>query len=396
MQYTAQSAVLSSHESSTACPIFSQDRAPVFSLWFMLALVPDHRRAQGRRHTLPTILMLAILALCCGSQSYEAMEEWARNYQDVLHNSVPFLARHMPDAATFHRVLTNLDVATFEQVLASWIATIAHPKQGEGIAIDGKTLSGTNQHLVAAFSHAQKSVLFQQGTTSKGKELVVGPQVLRHIAVKQQVITGDALFAQRSICHFLTKQKAGYVFTVKGNQQTLENDIRRFFATPPFGSGISQATLSEKVKGRVVTRTIAVTSDLNAYLAWPGLTHVWQMTRVIGSGNTKTTETAVGIARLLQKPSAATAQELNTLIRGHWAIENNLHRQRDVIFGEDRSTIRTRAAPQAMAALRNVITTLFYRAQPKSFTAAFRRFAAKPEELFAFFGLQTIATGAFS
>ena len=44
-------------------------------------------------------------------------------------------------------------------------------------------------------------------------------------------------------------------------------------------------------------------------------------------------------------------------IRGHWGIENRLHRVRDVSFDEDRSQIRTAAGLQIMAALRNLAIT---------------------------------------
>ena len=43
--------------------------------------------------------------------------------------------------------------------------------------------------------------------------------------------------------------------------------------------------------------------------------------------------------------------------RGHWGIENRLHWVRDVVFGEDRSQVRTESAPQLLAALRNLVRT---------------------------------------
>jgi predicted transposase YbfD/YdcC len=46
------------------------------------------------------------------------------------------------------------------------------------------------------------------------------------------------------------------------------------------------------------------------------------------------------------------------LWRNHWSIENNLHRQRDVAFGEDQSTIRCGSSPHVMATLRNLIIFL--------------------------------------
>lgn len=42
-----------------------------------LAAVPDHRRAQGRRHSLVSILCLACAAVTAGARSLVAIGEWA-------------------------------------------------------------------------------------------------------------------------------------------------------------------------------------------------------------------------------------------------------------------------------------------------------------------------------
>jgi predicted transposase YbfD/YdcC len=46
-----------------------------------------------------------------------------------------------------------------------------------------------------------------------------------------------------------------------------------------------------------------------------------------------------------------TAEQANTTVRGHWAIENALHHVRDVAFGEDAS--RNRKQPGIFARLRS-------------------------------------------
>jgi hypothetical protein len=48
------------------------------------------------------------------------------------------------------------------------------------------------------------------------------------------------------------------------------------------------------------------------------------------------------------------AAGLNTLVQGHWTIENRLHWVRDVVFLEDKSMVRTGNAPRLMASLRNL------------------------------------------
>lgn len=369
---------------------FSVKPTPVYSLWSFLATIPDPRRAQGRRHSLPIVLLLAVFALCCGSNSYEAMEDWAKNYQSILSQQFPFASGHTPDAATFHRVFARLNVGEFEEILRTWMETIMPIEKGEGIAIDGKTISGTGVHVVAAFSHTLCSVLFEMGTDVKGKELVVGPQVLSTIALKDHVITGDAMFTQKKICEQIMANGGGYVFTVKGNQASMEQAIRLYFTDLPFKAHVQSNTTMTRHKGRVEKRTVVMSQELNEYINWPGLTHVWQCTRERKEKGKTTTEIAVGIASL--PVSYATAEKLNQYIRGHWGIENRLHRQRDVIFDEDKSSIRKGTAPQLMAALKNIVINIFHRAAVRSFPTAFRRFAAKPEELFTFLGLDSLTT----
>jgi predicted transposase YbfD/YdcC len=369
----------------TECPVFEFNPTPIHSLWSLLHKISDPRRAQGRRHSIPVLLMLALLAMCCGYSNYEAMQDWARNYQDKLKKELPFLAGHMPSASTFHRVFTEIDARAVEKICGEWIQAVVSLEKGEGIALDGKTVGNTDIHLLSAFAHRAKAVLFQRATTTKGKELVIGPQVLRQISLKGHIVTGDAMFAQVKICRLITKKGGGFVFTVKDNQRTLAQDIQIFFAEPPHNAAIDTHTTQERQKGRDETRTVYATTELTEYIQWPGVTHVWKVVREREMKGKKTKEVAYGIARLMQTDNPA--KELNKLIRGHWLIENNLHRQRDVQFNEDKSAIRKKNGPQVMSILGNLITSVFNQGQVQSFPKAFRRFAARPQELFAFMGL---------
>ena len=374
--------------------IFSVKPEPITTLWFMLHEIIDPRRAQGKRHDLPTLLTLAILAICCGQEGYLAMHEWSVNYQEMLNTYIPFLAGHTPDASTFHLVFTRLDANSFEVIVNKWLQAIIPTEKGEGIALDGKSLHGTGFHLVAAFSHIAKGVLFEMGTQTKGKELIVGPEVLKHLTITDRVVTADALFAQRELCKQIVKGNGGYVIRVKGNQERLEGDIRLFFEDVPFGRGIERVTTTDRWKGQKETRVLSVTADaqLLFYLNWPGLTHVWQQIRKVIKNSVATTEVSVGIAAIPEeiRKKERIAQQIEDYIRGHWSIENRLHRQRDVVFHEDHATIRKGAAPQIMAATKNIVLSIFHRATVRNFKSAQRRFAAHPEELFAFLGLTDV------
>jgi predicted transposase YbfD/YdcC len=66
---------------------------------------------------------------------------------------------------------------------------------------------------------------------------------------------------------------------------------------------------------------------------------------------------------------------LQSRIRAHWGIENPLHWVKDVVLGEDQSTIAARPAATLMAMIRNLVITVFRRAGHLSITAAIDRFS---------------------
>lgn len=362
----------------------------ISSLWYFLHQVPDHRDPRGFCHPLPLVLTIAVLALCCGRRGYKDIASWANDYREDIVREIPFLAGHIPDPSTYCRVFATLDTDAFEAVVASWIAVYAPSIVGDGISMDGKTTAGNTLHTVSAFSHRLGSVLFQAATDTKGKELVVGPVVLSHIPLEERVVTMDALFAQTKLCETIAKRGGGYLITVKDNQETLKRDIQLFFTAPPLGSSITQATTMEKSHGRIETRTLELSADMTDYLLWPGLTHIYRISRTVIAKETMTMETAYGIARLL--PGKDTAAHALSYLRGHWRIENRLHWKRDVVFGEDGSTIRKHRAAHVMTILRNIVTTVFHQETTMSFRTTMQGFAARPEELFTMFQLPSCAS----
>ena len=85
--------------------------------------------------------------------------------------------------------------------------------------------------------------------------------------------------------------------------------------------------------------------------------------------------------------TAAGAERLLQTLRERWHIENRVHSVRDVTFDEDRSQIRTASAPQLMAALRNLTTTLMRWAGHSNVAAALYGYAAHLSEALALLGI---------
>lgn len=133
--------------------------------------------------------------------------------------------------------------------------------------------------------------------------------------------------------------------------------------------------------GRIERRKLTRTTALNHYLRWPHVRQVFRVERERTIRGMTTRQTAYGITSL--PPERADAQALLDLTRGHWGVENRLFHVRDVTFGEDACRVRTRAAPQVLAALRNASITLLNRHGGDNKAATLRRHAARPEEAIA-------------
>jgi hypothetical protein len=116
---------------------------------------------------------------------------------------------------------------------------------------------------------------------------------------------------------------------------------------------------------------------------WPHLAQVCRVRRQRVDVRTGEVEDKVTYAVTSLPPARADADALLALLRDHWAIENKLHHVRDVTFDEDRSAVRTTAAPQVAVACRNLAIALLRRTGATNIAAACRTFAGRPRTAIA-------------
>jgi predicted transposase YbfD/YdcC len=139
----------------------------------------------------------------------------------------------------------------------------------------------------------------------------------------------------------------------------------------------------DKGHGRLEVRTLVATAQLDEqYLDFPGVRQCFKLTRsrtlrdrITGELKT-TTETVLGITSLGREK--VDAEQLLSIVRSHWGIENKVFYVRDQTMGEDACRVRKDSAPAILSTLRNGVLNLLQQMGVSNRAAQLRRFCADP------------------
>tara|TARA_B110000008_G_C16885450_1_gene530665 strand:+ start:149 stop:1255 length:1107 start_codon:yes stop_codon:yes gene_type:complete len=320
--------------------------------------IDDPRRDLTKLHKLNDILIIGIISVVCGADSWNEMELYAQEKEDFLRTFLD-LPNGIPSHDTFNRVFSAIDSSQFETCFIEWVKSIAELVPKEVIAIDGKTIRGAKSkgnkspiHMVSAFASSNNLVLGQVKTDEKSNEITAIPKLLELLSLQDSIVSIDAMGCQTEIASVIIEKDADYILAVKGNQAQLLEDIEDEFR---FGKNVKTSINQDLDHGRIETRKCSVIKDFEFIQPnnnWTKLSTIIKIesTREFKNSD-KPTEKAIRyyISSLNAKP-----EDFQIAIRSHWAIENNLHWMLDVAFSEDDSRKRTGNATQNFSILRKM------------------------------------------
>lgn len=330
--------------------------------------VQDPRLNRRRRHLLIDIIVIAVLAVIANADTWSDIHIWGETHQEWL-GSFLALPNGIPSRDTFRRTISRINPQAFQNAFLRWLSGLRRGLQGI-IAIDGKTLRGSRLgeenplHIVSAWATEQHLTLGQQQVDGKSNEITAIPKLLEMLELKGAIVTIDAMGCQKDIAAAIIKGKGNYCLAVKGNQETLEADVRASFAAAfenEFESAGQQQhfTAEEKRRhGRVESRsyyTLPVTDQLRTREDWAGLKSIGMTTTYRSVGRTEADE---GEIRYYIMSFESNVEEFARAARGHWGIENSLHWVMDVTFREDESRIRKDHGGENVSWLRRLAITL--------------------------------------
>ncbi len=194
----------------------------------------------------------------------------------------------------------------------------------------------------------------------KSNEITAIPKLLKMLEISGSLVTIDAMGCQTKIAKTIIDSKADYVLAVKKNQPTLYDGISWFFFSKNeqdfAGVRVSRHQTVETGHGREETRLYYVCSvpgDLPDRKRWPNLAAIgWTINDTMRDGKRCYEMRYYIMSRKLS------AKEFAATVRGHWSIENSLHWQLDVTFGEDQSRLRRGHAGANFSILRRTALSL--------------------------------------
>jgi predicted transposase YbfD/YdcC len=376
-----------------------------------LQMVPDPRKARGKRYPWTLLLTIIVAGLASNYQGARAIAQWARLHLSELRTALPTLTR-IPSESTLLRTLRQIDVGALEQHLAQFVATLptATPYEGciiseqgevlQGQAIDGKsvrtaTAHGDHTHLVSLVQHQSAVTLAQTEVISKRNEVTASQQLLAERDLTGTVTTMDAGVTQRRIAQQIRQRGGHYLMVVKKNHPQMYAELALFFELPSIVADdehYDRCRTVSKGHGRIETRTLECLSATCEEWQWLDVAQILRRTCVRLERKKGKCTLRVSYALTSLTVEEARAADLERLWRGHWTIENRKHYVRDVTLGEDRQPMHTGHAPQVLAALRNTLIDMWRSAGWSNIADAVRDTAASVQRALTFIGVQPTVT----
>ena len=350
--------------------------------------LPDPRQAGKVLYPLEEILLLCLLAVLAGAETFVDIARFGQKKLDLLRRFRPF-RDGTPSHDHLGDIFATLDAEKFQRCFVAWVAALTGAS-ADVIAIDGKTLRRSYQkkgakapiHMISAFAARQRLVLGQIKVAEKSNEIVAIPKLLDLLAIEGAIVSIDAMGCQRDIAKKIIDSKADYVLALKGNQSSLREDVEVFVAEQKANgfkdTKISRHETVDGEHGRIEMRAYTAIHDvgwLQERHDWPGLQGILMVESRREIDGKIEQETRFYLTSLVWL-----ASQLGPVVRGHWSVENSLHWVMDMIFRDDECRVRTDHAPANFTTLKHMAHNLIRRAPGKDSSRLRRKVAAWDDE----------------
>jgi predicted transposase YbfD/YdcC len=214
----------------------------------------------------------------------------------------------------------------------------------------------TAVHMINAYVHENHAVFGQVRVEGKTNEITSIPRLLEMLQLKQATVTIDAMGCQKDIAKRIVARQGHYVFSLKGNQGMLHEDVQTFMDDLITRGSVASSDYYETIEkshGRIEIRKCWTCWDIGWLIQrhpWAGLSSI----AAVECTRTLQEQTRRERRYFISSHSGQQAQKMATLIRNHWRVENELHWTLDVSFNEDQCRVRVENAAENLSRIRRI------------------------------------------
>lgn len=238
--------------------------------------VEKSREHNGYTHSVGRTLTIVILGTLCGLTNIEEIHQWAKHERVSKFLALQFAIYTIPCLTHMRTLMSIILPKSLNERFMEWTRTLL-PKFLDDltIAFDGKTICSTGKmreyenplHILSAYLTEKGLVLGQKTVAEKSNEIPAMQELLELIDISGCMVVADALHCQTKTAEIIINHGGDYLLNAKGNQETLENDIKDFVQDEELRSEMDSITTTEKNGGRIEARTAFVSHDVS-WMQW--------------------------------------------------------------------------------------------------------------------------------
>jgi predicted transposase YbfD/YdcC len=295
---------------------------------------------EGYWYSISNVLIVLVCGMLCGLQRIDDIHDWAKSSPTRKFLSEQFGMERVFCRAQFYNILKCIDANKFKLSFSRWMRSVLQSIKGKTVAIDGKTVCGTDKltedgsvlHIASALVSELKLVIGFTECKTKTGEITAFRELLELLDVAGAVVVADALHCNQNSARAVIEAKADYLFVVKDNVPALKADIELYIQN----EDVPLHQTIEKNGGRIEKRTAYACTEiewLDGKEKWENISCIGAIHREFEKKDQKSSEWHYYISSAPLSP-----ETLLNHARLEWAVES-MHWLLDVHFAEDKTRV---------------------------------------------------------
>ena len=349
----------------------------------ILEKLMDFRKQRNQKYDFDFLVISACIAIAAGKTGYTEIWRFVNMRAEIFKKE--FNIKSIPSHDTYRRLFTEIKTEELLEFLQEFSQQL-RSTPSKHVAIDGKTIRNSGKkdgavHIISAFCCDNNTAVDQESADKKSNEMKAIPILIRRLFEEQLVgqgvvFTMDAMGTQKPITNLISKLGGEGVFALKDNHPILHNEVKNRLNDKE--NITDRYVHSQTSKGFKRTVTVEISNNLENLRNIEDFGKMAMIAKAVSEkvetsarkknqegkrkkGGRKKKAKDIKEERCFLVSKEMSAKELYNVIKDHWKIENNLHRNLDMLWKEDSVCIREETAAENMNIFKKIILSIMFK-----------------------------------